>query len=205
MFDTFSLPNWNICGSEIPEDIYNSIMCEIKEIGNGGSSNTYNHRLAGAIEREFELLKSRSSFVPFLEKMATEYSHARTKKLKNIEFKVGEIWVNFQQKNEYNPIHNHTGDLSFVLWMEIPFKHLDECSVKNTVNSNSAYLASSFEFVYTDILGAVMTHTLPVEKGWERRIVMFPAGLHHVVYPFYTSDGYRISVSGNLIIKKMEE
>ena len=136
--------------------------------------------------------------------MATEYAHQH-RKLKNIEFEVGEMWVNFQQKNEYNPIHNHRGDFSFVLWMEIPFKHLNECSVKSIVNSNSRQSASSFEFIYTDILGKVSTHTLPVEKGWEGRIVMFPAQLHHIVYPFYTSDGYRISVSGNLCIKNVEE
>ena len=202
MFDTFSLPNWTIFGSEIPEDIYNSIMCEIKEIENEGSPNKWNKHLAGAIEKEYELIKSRSSFVPFLKKMATEYTH-HLRKIKDIQFEVCELWVNYQQKNEYNPIHNHHGDYSFVLWMEIPFKHLNECSVKNTVNSNSTHLASSFEFVYTDILGKVSTHTLPVEKGWEGRIIMFPAQLQHIVYPFYTSDGYRISVSGNLIVKNL--
>jgi hypothetical protein len=28
--------------------------------------------------------------------------------------------------------------------------------------------------------------------------VLFPATLQHSVAPFYTSDGYRISVAGNL-------
>jgi len=27
---------------------------------------------------------------------------------------------------------------------------------------------------------------------------MFPAKLLHIVYPFFTSDGYRISIAGNL-------
>ena len=27
---------------------------------------------------------------------------------------------------------------------------------------------------------------------------MFPAGLNPVVYPFYTSDDYRITISGNV-------
>jgi len=39
---------------------------------------------------------------------------------------------------------------------------------------------------------------LNVENGWEGRVVMFPAKLLHVVYPFYTSNGYRISIAGNL-------
>ena len=194
MFDTFSLPNWNICGSEIPEDIYNSIMCEIKEIVNEGSPNKWNNHLAGAIEKEYQLIKSRSSLDPFLIDVSKKYLHSDRR------YEVKDMWVNFQQKNEYNPIHNHRGDFSFVLWMEIPFKHLNECSVKSVVNSNARQSASSFEFVYTDILGKVSTHTLPVEKGWEGRIVMFPAWLWHCVDPNNTND-IRISVSFNFIQK----
>jgi len=39
-----------------------------------------------------------------------------------------------------------------------------------------------------------------VDKSWEGTIIMFPAFLHHMVHPFYTSDEYRISISGNLVI-----
>ena len=35
-------------------------------------------------------------------------------------------------------------------------------------------------------------------KSDEKKIIMFPAGLNHVVYPFYTSDDYRITISGNV-------
>ena len=39
---------------------------------------------------------------------------------------------------------------------------------------------------------------IPVEKGWEGKLVMFPSLLMHSVTPFRTSDDYRISISGNL-------
>ena len=59
-------------------------------------------------------------------------------------------------------------------------------------------LASTFQFVYTDILGAITNIPLFVESGWEGTIVMFPSKLMHIVYPFQTSDDYRISIAGNL-------
>ena len=73
MFDTFELPNIRIGSAKLPTDIYNSVMSEVKEIEKDGSPNKWNHRLAGAIEREYELIKSRSSLVPFLIDMAKHH------------------------------------------------------------------------------------------------------------------------------------
>ena len=39
---------------------------------------------------------------------------------------------------------------------------------------------------------------LPIDKAWEGTMILFPSSLNHNVYPFYTSDDYRISISGNL-------
>ena len=202
-YHTFDLPNLSLIKAQLPTDIYNSIMSEVREIQNYGSPNTWNHNLAGAIEREYRLIKSRSSLDPFLIDLANEFKKVNKLETNDgfeFEYEMEEIWVNYQQKNEYNPIHNHTGDLSFVIWMEIPFKYSDERKVKNVVNSNSRSTAASFDFVYNDILGNITNMHFPVEQGWEGRLVMFPSKLFHQVYPFQTSDGYRISLSGNLRI-----
>ena len=42
---------------------------------------------------------------------------------------------------------------------------------------------------------------LNVDKSFEGKMLMFPSKQMHAVNPFYTSDGYRITVSGNLKIK----
>ena len=70
--------------------------------------------------------------------------------------------------------------------------------MNNAKNSKAKTVASCFEFIYTTILGEIGGFAIPVEEGWEGRIVMFPSKLLHQVYPFQTSDGYRISISGNL-------
>ena len=205
-YNTYQLPNISLIKAQLPTDMYNSVMSEVKEIQNYGNTRKWNHKLAGALEKEYELIKSRSFLVPYLTDLAKEYKKENDKIYNGVhnpnpfEYEVGELWVNYQQKNEYNPIHNHRGDLSFVLWMEIPFKKSDEMEVKNVVNSNSKHVASTFQFVYTNIVGTISPFSLPVENGWEGRLIMFPAGLFHLVYPFQTSDGYRISISGNLTL-----
>jgi len=208
-FDYFQLPNTGIFRGCIPQNIYDSLMSEVKEIERFGSSNTYNHNLVGVIEQEYVLVKSRNVLVPFILKMLEEYLSAgnfvclnggitSNEEFDKTLWNVTEMWINFQKKHEYNPTHSHGGDFSFVIWMKLPYNNSDERKVKNVINGKSKDLASTFEFLYTDILGKVTSHCIPVEKGWEGRIVMFPASLNHGVYPFQTSDGYRISISGNL-------
>ena len=116
----------------------------------------------------------------------------------NKDLKVESVWVNMQKKLEVNPLHNHDGTLSFVAWLHVPFKLEDERNVENCKNSRTVELASTFQFVYTTALGTIANCPMFVESGWEAKIVMFPAKLLHMVYPFQTSDDYRISIAGNL-------
>ena len=59
------------------------------------------------------------------------------------------------------------------------------------------------DFVYTDIWGRISSHSLNLDKSCEGKIAIFPSVLNHIVYPFHTSDNYRISVSGNLVRSKI--
>ena len=47
--------------------------------------------------------------------------------LKNVMLKpyLTGLWVNFQKKGEFQPIHNHYGLMSFVIWMDIPYHYKD--------------------------------------------------------------------------------
>ena len=72
-YNTYQLPNISLIKAQLPTDIYNSIMSEVKEIQNYGNTRKWNHKLAGALEKEYELIKSRSSLVPFLIDMAKHH------------------------------------------------------------------------------------------------------------------------------------
>lgn len=103
------------------------------------------------------------------------------------------MWVNFQKKYEYNPLHDHSGAFSFVIWMKIPYDWKDERElpwvkgIKTDTAGNFCFLDRSFT-----------THTLKMDKNVEGYCCFFPSDFHHQVYPFYTSDEERISISGNI-------
>ena len=156
-----------------------------------------NRTLAGQIEREYQLEKSKQHIVPYLEDMGREYQK-HWNWHPDEDLKVDSLWVNLQKKTEYNPLHNHQGVLSYVAWLDIPYKHEDEINLKKSRESRTKEFSASFQFIYSSIIGNIVNEIYKVENGWEGRIVMFPAKLLHIVYPFYTSDGYRISIAGNL-------
>lgn len=101
-----------------------------------------------------------------------------------------EPWFNIQEKYEFIPSHTHDGIASYVIWVNIPYDINEELSVGEH--------ASTFSFTYSTVTGTAGNKTLPVDKSYEGKIIMFPSGLPHCVYPFYTSDDCRISISGNI-------
>ena len=209
MFKHFPLPNVGFTQGHIPINIYQDLNQEIVNIHTAAETGTLdkngimqmNFALAGQITKEYQITKSRELLDPFLEEMGRAFQKEwdyYPKENPNKDLKVESVWVNMQKKLEVNPLHNHDGTLSFVAWLHVPFKLEDERKVENVKNSRTVELASTFQFVYTTALGTIANCPMFVESGWEGRIVMFPAKLLHVVYPFQTSDDYRISFAGNL-------
>ena len=202
MFKHNHLPNIGLTDGIIPSDIYQALNKEIVDIYNDDSNTLkMNKTLAGQITKEYQITKSLPLLNPFLEEMGRAYQKQwdyYPKENPNKDLKVESIWVNMQKKLEVNPLHNHDGTLSFVAWLHVPFKLEDERKVENVRNSRTVELASTFQFVYTTALGTIANCPMFVERGWEAKIVMFPAKLLHIVYPFQTSDDYRISIAGNL-------
>ena len=202
MFKHFPLPNVGFTQGHIPINIYQDLNQEIVDIHtNDKDIVRMNRSLAGQITKEYQITKSRKLLDPFLEEMGRAFQKEWDyfpKENPNKDLKVESVWVNMQKKLEVNPLHNHDGTLSFVAWLHIPFKLEDERNMPNCKNSRTVELSSTFQFVYTTALGTIANCPMFVESGWEGRIVMFPAKLLHVVYPFQTSDDYRISIAGNL-------
>ena len=202
MFDHTHLPNVGLTQGMIPPDIYQALNQEIVDIHNDDSNTMrMNHSLAGQITKEYQITKSLPVLNPYLEEMGRVYQKEWDyfpKENPNKDLKVESVWVNMQKKLEVNPLHNHDGTLSFVAWLYVPFKLEDERNMENCKNSRTVELASTFQFVYTTALGTIANCPMFVESGWEAKICMFPAKLLHMVYPFQTSDDYRISIAGNL-------
>jgi len=210
MFEHTHLPNVGLTNGKIPPNIYQALNQEIVDIHTASETGSLdkngimqmNPSLAGQITKEYQITKSLPLLNPYLEEMARayqkEWNYYPKENPNNNKLTVESVWVNMQKKLEVNPLHNHDGTLSFVAWLHVPFKLEDERNMPNCKNSRTVELASTFQFVYNTALGTIANCPMFVESGWEARIVMFPAKLLHMVYPFQTSDDYRISIAGNL-------
>jgi len=210
MFDHSHLPNVGLTNGKIPPEIYQDLNQEIVDIHTASETGSLdkngilqmNPSLAGQITKEYQITKSLPLLNPFLEEMGRayqkEWNYYPKENPNDNKLTVESVWVNMQKKLEVNPLHNHDGTLSFVAWLHVPFKLEDERNMPNCKNSRTVELASTFQFVYNTALGNIANCPMFVESGWEGRIVMFPSKLLHMVYPFQTSDDYRISIAGNL-------
>jgi len=117
------------------------------------------------------------------------------------EFKMNRFWVNYQKKHEFNPIHDHNGLFSFVVFMKIPTHWKDQHALPISVNSN-APVASDFAFVWSEKDKESCTpYNIPLSSEDEGRMLFFPGWLQHMVYPFYECEEERITISGNIIIE----
>ena len=115
----------------------------------------------------------------------------------NAPFFLESFWVNFQKENEFNPLHDHSGIFSFVIWVKIPTDWREQHALPMAANSNSPKI-SNFEFWYLSPFGKHSNYGYRLDKESEGTMLLFPAKLMHTVYPFYNCDKERISISGNI-------
>tara|TARA_A100001388_G_scaffold55332_1_gene38049 strand:+ start:435 stop:1040 length:606 start_codon:yes stop_codon:yes gene_type:complete len=153
--------------------------------------------LAGHLKDEYELDKNRVFTIihPYLVSYAQGlYDHRRFKLKPGFELK--NAWINRQKKNEFNPPHTHDEDLSFVLYTKIPEGLEKEC--REAVHNSPGPGSITFDF---NIPGGsfnnlfLTTHAHFPSVG---DMFIFPAALPHWVYPFKTTEGERVSISGNI-------
>ena len=110
----------------------------------------------------------------------------------NPKYRLGQMWVNRMKAKEYNPIHIHTHcDLSFVLWLEVPKRMLDEAKKNETNAANPGATC----FVYGEDSGQVVCEKQFTPKV--NTLLIFPANLRHSVMHF-NSKVIRTSVAGNI-------
>jgi len=201
---SWDLPNIPILRSKLPKPAKDFVWKLIEEAQE--EYNSVKNTLVGNITESLEL-KDKDNF--FFDNILKEVSEQYIKTFptdcsKNpfsdrriSELRLKSLWANFSKETEFNPTHDHNGVLSFVLWMKIPTTWQSQRELSIATDSNLP-CASNFQFFYHDIFGKVRSLFVEMDPLIEGCILLFPSILQHQVYPFYGSDGYRISVSGNL-------
>ena len=118
-------------------------------------------------------------------------------------YSLQQMWVNYQKQNEFNPLHDHGGVYSFVVWMKIPTRHFEQNKNPIALRSNHPKI-STFEFRYTDTLGKISEFVYEMNPEMEGTMLFFPSKLMHQVNPFFNCDEDRISISGNIVLNTKE-
>lgn len=201
-YNNFHNPGFII--ADLPKNVFENLKLAETEL----QSSDYNHRLAGNIKKEYAFPQAKpiinDTILSLCELYEKKYDYMKTLNILNknlpIELNDDDVWINYQKKHEFNPVHDHSGIYSFVIWLKVPYNIENELNHSPGNNSNKC-VAGHFEFVYTNNLGLISCIQLPADNTYEGKICFFPARISHCVYPFYTSDDYRISISGNVKLR----
>jgi len=193
--------NVGIIEKSLSKDVLKKLNTYIKK----HTLKKHNQSLAGNISKSF-IIKDKDDwfFNNVLKININEYEAQYTTKAtvpavltKNCKYKLNEFWVNFQKKYEFNPVHNHSGVFSFVVWIKIPSSYKKECKLPFVKNSNSK-LPNTFQLLFINTLGHISTLSYNLESSDEGKMLFFSSKYNHCVYPFYLSNKERISISGNI-------
>lgn len=166
----------------------------------------FGHMLAGNIEQQFAAqfdIEQRKQFLQIIYEhvhaCVVEFDKGQNKifergNVENITYNLGSgPWINVQRAGEFNPAHQHTGNLSAVIYIDIPEAIAEEnqnrhSEIKQPVAGIISFIHGDDSFWYRSI-----DHYQPKTGD----IIIFPASLKHEVYPF-KSDVERISMAFNV-------
>ena len=146
--------------------------------------------LAGQVNQEISFEKSfcEKFITPTLIKNITAYIFASTKKkISKCSFR--DIWVVRQYRDEYNPVHYHSGHISGVGYLKLP-ENFGKSVQKSKIDNPNGKL----EFIHGSKMFLSESNIRITPKIGN--FYMFPHYMMHNVYPF-KSNGERRSISFN--------
>ena len=198
-----------ICLSSISDETHDILL----KVGNKirknkflKQKNDYRKRLAGNLKEEYSYAnaftsKQRQIVHEELLWLASNYTKAASQfhtKRYNCEpdeiFLQEPIWVNYMKQGEWNPLHAHSGDISCVMYLKIPKEIEEENKTTEESSKSNTPSAGRIEFAYGEDIGYTVSGAMYTPR--EKDIILFPAKLNHMVYPF-KSKQERVSVSVN--------
>ena len=168
--------------------------------------NDYRHKLAGNLSEEYSYSGAFTDKEEFivdqeLRWLASHFTkHSKQISGKDYSLEPNEIlmqkpiWVNFMKQGEWNPLHAHSGDISCVTYLKIPKEIEDENKTTEESSKSNTPSAGRIEFSYGEDIGYTVSGAMYTPK--EKDMIIFPAKLNHMVYPF-KSKTERVSVSVN--------
>ena len=173
----------------------------------------HSHDLAGDLDHEFYYDEIQSwfpeMFQPYIDayldgvqntwsvRLSDEYPTNENRTNDNIThvgWNIRTLWINYMQARDFNPPHNHSGDLSFVIFLDVPAELKEEYLLNKDKRNNSGPGVIQFTHGTAEQYLSINQRVYFPETGM---VLLFPAWLKHYVIG-YRSEVERISVSGNI-------
>ena len=188
---SFLVHQWGPCLAQLKLD--DGVVKHLLSVAKS-SNKPHNKHLAGLLDKEVTLNKDLiiPNLAPIIGGYHQVYSQYVGKPATPLpRYQLLSAWANFQKQHEFNPPHDHNGELSFVIYLDIP----DVLKEENKKFKGRHAGPGSIQFNYGEGNKQFVTYrSLFPEVG---DMFIFPASLVHWVIPF-KSDCVRISVSGNI-------
>lgn len=151
----------------------------------------------GGWQSKVDLIKSNKKFMNIFEDMIFTFFTDKRIFSKNY-FEIANIWVNINQKNDYNLPHVHAySDISGVFYLKVP-KNSGDIVFINSQEFQHHLLIDSFTEEFKKQISLYSEYSITPEEG---ECVIFPSSLYHRVNPNKTNED-RISIAFNIRIKK---
>ena len=180
---------------KIPKNIIVKINKEVDKIISSKSrlkKSDYSSNLVGQVKQEIKL--SNRFVNKFLLRFIKSNIQKYLKKCLNknaTKINLKSFWIVRQFRNEYNPIHFHSGNISAVGYLKIP-KNITKSKKRLKTNGTIDFIHGSKSF----LSNSLFNHNPKVGD-----MIIFPNYLMHTAYPF-KREGERRSFSFNLDIDK---
>ena len=173
------------------------VLQRLKEDGDKAKQ-SFNYALAGHINNQFLYNeKTVKWFYNEVTPVFKAYREGHCKyhmiESKTVQLKPINLWINYMKAGDFNPLHTHSYDYSFVVFVDVPKEIHEEEEKFEGTGAKPGHLV----FEYTQQSRPKWATTgiaCPPRTG---DMFIFPALLQHWVCPF-KSDVTRISVSGNV-------
>jgi len=166
---------------------------------------SYNKSLAGHLKSQFKFNLDTAQWfyeqiTPILQAYRKTHLQYHNLPERRIELAYHDLWINFMKAGDFNPSHNHHGDYSFVIFVDVPKKLQKEIDEFEGTGAKPGSLL--FEYgQQARPKWATTGHAIIPETGM---MYIFPALTQHWVHPF-KSKCTRVSVSGNMVIENRHE
>ena len=194
--------NWGpfVLKTKLPDYIIKELLIQGKK-----TKQSYNRSLAGHLDNQFLYsVEVQNWFYKEITPILQAYREGHCKyhgvESLNVELSFDDLWINYMKAGDFNPMHTHGGDYSFVIFLQVPDKLKQEMRDFKGTSAKPGMLM--FEYTQQAKPRWATTGTAIAPETGDMYI--FPALLQHWVAPF-KSKVERISVSGNIRIQNKDK